>query len=97
MKKLKLNDLKVKSFVTSGDELNVKTVKGGAFTIYPQQGCDSDNHSDCCPITSDCPNNTNGCGGTGGTGGTGGGGGTVTFPRRVCLYTEIEIFCPLIP
>lgn len=32
--KLNLNELRVKSFVTSGDEMNAETVKGGGYTAF---------------------------------------------------------------
>ena len=43
MKKLKLDDLKVKSFVTSLDEKNVNTIKGGGHGDSHGVGCSNEN------------------------------------------------------
>lgn len=64
-KKLKIDELKVQSFVTSLSDGAENTVKGGAYTQYP---CDEPTDPDPCG-SHGCYTNNN-CGG----GGTGGGG-----------------------
>jgi len=51
MKKLELNELSVKSFVTHLDEENSLTVKGGSVqTCEPQENSQCAEHSVCCAV-----------------------------------------------
>ncbi len=64
MKKLRLNDLQIKSFVTSVDKQVTKTVKGGISNIQ-QSGCYSASPQECFDnkktISPNCPTNQTSC------------------------------------
>ena len=60
MKKLNLEKLKVKSFVTTGDQMNTGTVKGGTIIVIQTVNCLIETVA--CPIdTLVCPSIVDGC------------------------------------